>query len=86
MSHYDNEPAGNGGHEAYRVHCRFWPQDMLRRMYLDAMVRKPDAIKARNAGQRNAKRPTRSWVCSKCKVKNHDRGWCGICGTKRDGG
>ena len=83
MSRFDNEPSGNGGHESYRVACRFWPEDARRRLYLDALTKTDAARNARDAGKRNAKRPTRSWSCSKCGVRNHDRGWCGICQTKR---
>jgi hypothetical protein len=82
----DDGPS-NGGHEAYRVACRFWPADMRRRMWLDAMTKTDTARNARDAGKRNAKRLPRSWRCPTCTTRVHDRGWCAICRTKRpDGG
>ena len=86
MSRFLNEPTGNGGSEAHRVACRYWPADMRRSMELNAAIRRTEVTSARDRGKANGAMGgdrARGWTCSACQVRNHDRRNCGACGVER---
>jgi hypothetical protein len=80
----NDDGSSNGGAEALRVACRFWPADIKRRVELDAAIREVKASRAFARGKasgakRPGPKPTRSWTCPECDTRNQDRSWCRKC-------
>jgi hypothetical protein len=76
-----NDGPSNGGAEALRVACRFWPADLKRRVELDRMisaaavtpaVKTARAEAGRTGGLRTAgkPKPRQGWVCGNCGARN----------------